>query len=418
MARPQNLRVYDALYGDVILDETITDLAWRPLVQRLRQVRLSNIDSLDMPGIANVSRYEHSLGVAYLASRVGFSLQLSKHDRIALQAAALVHDTAITPFGHLAEEAAKYVGSDFDHELKWSVLVAREDPRELGGLDRQIFLGRMSGLREWAGKTFGGCGPSVLEKIISAIQGDGMLGPCISGKIDLDNLDNVVRIAHHMGLRPDTGLPIRIAEAMSEINDSGEIIFRHGALPDIGLWIQTREEVYQRLMPSPMDFCGKLMLTYATVSALEAKILQPTDWHLTDMEYIGRLLGANKQEVRETTTRWLLGDIWDLADLIWMRGPLPPFRAMGEFAAEVSDRLCRPCFAYRIKDKRKRRVAAFIESGDQIVVGENSDRWLLGVGSPKRAPFTTDDTRHIVSLAIEAFQAERVHATSAEGALF
>jgi HD superfamily phosphohydrolase len=418
MSRLKSLRIYDALYGEVILDETTADLVWRPLVQRLRQVRLSNIDSLDMPGVANISRFEHSLGVTHLASQVGFRLGLSRHDRIALQAAALIHDTAITPFGHLAEEASRYLSLDSDHEMKWSLLLAGEEPRELGGLDRQIFLGHTSGLRDWADKTFGGSGPEMLAKIIEAIQGRGMLGPCIAGKIDLDNLDNVVRIALHMGLRPDPDLPVRIAKAMSEISAAGEIVFRDEALPDIRAWIDTREQVYGRLMPSPLDFCGKLMLTYATVSALRAGLLHQTDWHLTDSGFIDRLLKAENVEAGETVKRWLLGDLWELADLMWMRGSTPPFTALEDFAAIVSERLRRRCFAYRIKDKRKRRVTAVIESGDRIVVGESSDRWLLGVGSPVHERFTRDDTRQISVVATQLFESERVYAASTEAALF
>jgi hypothetical protein len=418
MSKSKALQIYDALYGDIVFEAKTADLVWRPLVQRLRQIRLSNIDSLDMPGIANISRFEHSLGVAYLASQVGFRLALSDRDRVALEAAALIHDTAITPFGHLAEEASRYINLESDHEIKWWQLSAREDYEEVGGFDRQVYLGHTSGLREWADKTFGGSGPEVLKIMVDAIQGHGKLGPCINGTIDLDNLDNVVRMALHMGLRPDPELPVRIAKAMSDVSDTGEIVFRHDALPDIGQWIDMRERVYGRLMPSRMDFCGKLMLTFATVCALREGFLSQADWHLSDSEFIDRLLTTENAEASETVKRWLLGDLWDLPDLMWMRGSTPPFTEMEGFAAIVSDRLGRRCFAYRIKDKRKRRVTAVIESGDRIVVGETSDRWLLGVGSPVRKPFSGDDTRLISALATDTFASQRVHATSTEAALF
>lgn len=48
---------FDALYGEVRMEPAIADLASRPLVQRLRHIRLSNIDSLASPGIAHISRY-------------------------------------------------------------------------------------------------------------------------------------------------------------------------------------------------------------------------------------------------------------------------------------------------------------------------------------------------------------------------
>jgi uncharacterized protein len=62
----------DPLHGPIEFDETVLALIRSPVVQRLRHVRLSNIDSVDMPAIANLSRFEHVLGVAYLAGEVGF----------------------------------------------------------------------------------------------------------------------------------------------------------------------------------------------------------------------------------------------------------------------------------------------------------------------------------------------------------
>ena len=64
MAKPPDITYLDVLYGDVALSDEIADLVGRPLLQRLRHIRLSNIDSLDMPGISGTSRFEHALGTA------------------------------------------------------------------------------------------------------------------------------------------------------------------------------------------------------------------------------------------------------------------------------------------------------------------------------------------------------------------
>ena len=132
----------DSLYGDISLNESSSMLVSEPLVQRLRHVRLSNIDSIAMPGIAGLSRYEHVIGVAYLAQETGLSRRLSSRDMIALTAAALLHDWAITAFGHLIEEAFQYVGATFDHETKLYEMVIGDGHTEIGGTDRQIYRGR------------------------------------------------------------------------------------------------------------------------------------------------------------------------------------------------------------------------------------------------------------------------------------
>jgi uncharacterized protein len=132
----------DSLYGHIEFDSEISSLILKPIVQRLRHVRLSNINSLDLPGIANLSRFEHVLGAAYLASRVGFRNRLSHFHDLALQASALLHDWAITAFGHLVEEALQYVGTGFSHESRLSDIASGGLPEEVLGVQRQILFGR------------------------------------------------------------------------------------------------------------------------------------------------------------------------------------------------------------------------------------------------------------------------------------
>jgi hypothetical protein len=109
----------DPLYGDIQLDPQVASLVATPLMQRLRHIRLSNIDSLNMPGISGINRYEHGLGTMHLAGSTEIAMRLSQDDRLVLLAAALLHDSAIPPFGHLVEEALAVSGHNFDHERKW-----------------------------------------------------------------------------------------------------------------------------------------------------------------------------------------------------------------------------------------------------------------------------------------------------------
>src|SRR3546814_688758 len=135
----------DALYGDVSFGPEISDLIHEPIVQRLRHVRLSNIDSIAMPGIANISRYEHVLGVAHLANQIGIRRKLPSFDHLALVAAALLHDWAITAFGHLVEEAFNYAGVNFHHEDKLnSILHGQPGGGDTLGVNLQIQIGSAS----------------------------------------------------------------------------------------------------------------------------------------------------------------------------------------------------------------------------------------------------------------------------------
>ncbi len=75
------LDIYDPLYGDVSFEDPLRALILTPAVQRLRHVRLSNIDSMSLPGFAGSTRYEHALGAAAVAAHLGFFGNLLSEER-------------------------------------------------------------------------------------------------------------------------------------------------------------------------------------------------------------------------------------------------------------------------------------------------------------------------------------------------
>jgi HD superfamily phosphohydrolase len=395
----------DPLYGDIRLEHPLSALVMAPLVQRLRHVRLSNVDSLDAPGIANISRYEHSLGVAWLASRAGLRTQLSSDAFAMLQAAALVHDSAITPFGHLVEEAYRFLG-EYDHQSKLRALLIGDDLTDVGGIDRQIVGGRQTGLTTWACDAFGVVnGRRYLAEIFDLVLGRGRLGPCVSGDMDLDNLDNVVRAAYHMGLECDRGLPVAIATAMRLSADGSRVEFDPKIVPIVQHWLVLRRNVYTRFMLGPHDFAGKVMLLYAVAAAMESGEFATSDWCLTDHDFLSRLCNGRK-DVREPVQRWLSMDLWHLSDLMWFRGPVPSLSAVYQFNSQASALLGRPCFGYRIKDKRTRRITLPLTGGRTYTLGEDSDLWLFGVASPVRRAFAADENRALRDAVLARFKAQ------------
>ena len=404
MKSRREIRILDPLYGDMVLNGPIADLSCTPAIQRLREIRLSNIDSLSMPGIANISRYEHSIGTAYLASRIGFSGRLSQSENLVLQAAAMLHDFAITAFGHLVEEALQYVSAPFKHEMKLSMLLQTPGEGELGGINLQLYSGHESGIRPWFERTFGTEAERSLQEIVNALTGKGRYGPCIVGDIDLDNLDNLNRIAFHMGLDVDKGLPIRIAGGIVESNEEG-VIFSSETVVLIKNWLELRRNVYSRLMLSRDDFAGKTMLIYATIKAFTREEIGPPiyAWTLTDRMLLQSLLQSKDKDVVRTVQSWLLSDLWPISDLIWMDGKAPQYSTINNFNSFVSDTLDRPCFAYSITDKRTRFLKFRLESGKLIQLGSPPSGWVLGVASRNRSGFSVAENRRLQQVASEFF---------------
>src|SRR5437660_9147430 len=92
-------RIWDPMYGFLELSRFEWSFAFSPEVQRLRHVRLCNIDSLLIPGAANVSRFEHALGVLRLANEWLAVNRVTVDEANDLRAAALIHDAQSGPFG-------------------------------------------------------------------------------------------------------------------------------------------------------------------------------------------------------------------------------------------------------------------------------------------------------------------------------
>ena len=407
----KTFRVSDTLYGAVMFDERLTSLIMRPVVQRLRHVRLSNVDSVAMPGIAHLSRFEHVLGVSQLVRHLSFASTLTPDDRTTLEAAAVLHDWAISPYGHIVEEAFAYAGLRFDHEDKLLELVEHENAEEAGGISRQLFLGRETGLEQWAQETFGPRSAGLrLREITDWIRGRGRFGKLISSEMDLDNLDNVTRIAFHMGLPTDRALPVRIASSIIHMSEeTGMPVFRKGASEHIVAWLDLRASVYNNLMRAEPDFAMKIMVLYAAVFAIKHDDIRIRDWNLTDREFVNLLLTSKSLECRETTVRWLAGEYWETSALCWVEGERPSYPELLSFSEEISEALGRACFAYGIKDKRQRQLSILVAEDDPISLGTKSAKWLAGVGSPVRRAFTVREQQLITSHIERRFNSEVKH---------
>lgn len=400
------VQVFDALYGPISFGEELSALMNAPVVQRMRHIRLSNIDSLAQPGIAGLNRFEHVLGTAYLSTVVGCIGALSNNERIALQAAALMHDWAITAFGHLVEEAFAYVGSMFNHEGKLHELLASPISSDIGGVNRQILCGRESGILDWCTQVFGSDANKYLQLITETIVGRGPIGPTISGEIDLDNIDNLHRIAFHMGLEIDKKAPVRLSKSLLGTTQSGIPIFAPDARDDLLRWVELRRNAYTHLMLAQPDFTTKLMLLYATVHAMRAGEITDRDWNMTDVGFVSRLLQSKVKETAGTAERWMAGEFWEMAPLLWLSGPVPKYSLVASFSEVLTHEINRPVFAYRIKDKRERQLTIEFQGGEVEVFGSSSKRWLLGIGSPMKRPFTKSQLCAVRELATRYFKAE------------
>lgn len=93
---------HDALYGDIDLNISSKILSL-PELQRLREVRLCNINSPFITGGSNINRFEHAIGTAYLAQVFSEKHFVRGENRKNFIIASLLHDVVTAPFGHSLE---------------------------------------------------------------------------------------------------------------------------------------------------------------------------------------------------------------------------------------------------------------------------------------------------------------------------
>lgn len=172
-----------------------------PLTARVRRLidsaafrRLSRISQLGLVGLvypgANHTRHEHSLGVYLaaieylerLASDDRFAEKVSAGEAEAFLAAALLHDIGHFPFGHPLEDLG--LSPVLEHEA-----LAR----------RQIVEGEIGQLlcRDW------GLEPGLVADIVanrSESAAGRIVGSMLSGPIDVDKIDYLMRDSLHAGV--------------------------------------------------------------------------------------------------------------------------------------------------------------------------------------------------------------------------
>lgn len=376
--------IFDALYGEIAVPAPIDELLWCPEIQRLRHVFLSNVPSFDMPGISQVSRYEHSIGTWALAKAHATANCLSEYDSMVVQVAALLHDAAMPGLGHLMQEAFHLAGVPFNHESHLEALFkGRVDS---GGTAFQIFAGKAVGFRRVLEKLR--LPASIVTEILACIRGQGRLAPLINGTIDLDNLDNVCRIAFHMGLNFEPELPMRLAEKLRCLD--GTLGVTSDGLELVEAWQNLREHVYERLMFAPHDFAAKAMLV-----RMLSKIASPghshglveDDWRLTYEEAITKLRYCTADDDR-VFARLYAGELFETITLVWMGGEFPGLREVVGRETEVRRASGCDCWVYAMKDKRKRRVELAVKDGPAgVTLGADAEGWLCGLcrSAPSRS---------------------------------
>ncbi|MFB6117891.1 HD domain-containing protein [Halosegnis sp.] len=166
--------IKDSVHDHITVEGVAEPLLDTPPVQRLRRISQLGTAALVYPS-ANHTRFEHSLGVYHLADEALGHLGIEGRQAERVRAAALLHDVGHTPFSHNTERVLeRHDGRSHDdvHDL----LRGGEVERVLVAHDLDP------------------------DRVADLVAGEGQLGQLVSGELDVDRMDYLVRDAHHTGV--------------------------------------------------------------------------------------------------------------------------------------------------------------------------------------------------------------------------
>ena len=236
----KNKFIRDSVYGDISLNRFEVEVMDMPQFQRLRRIKQLGLISLIYPG-ANHTRFEHCVGTMNLASKLANELGLDEYETELVRISGLVHDIGHGPFSHVSEGVLS-----FPHEELTKYVVEKTSMHDL--LSEKFDT----------------------NQIIDIINGKGHLGPIISGELDVDRMDYLLRDSHNTGvaygiidyeriisnLKLDDGLVLDIKGVQAA---EGALVSRYFMYPSVYQHHTTRivNSMFRRALTREID-SGKL----------------------------------------------------------------------------------------------------------------------------------------------------------------
>lgn len=202
--------IRDPIHGFIYRTSLEQEIIDTPLFQRLRKIKQLAMASLVYPGAVH-TRFEHSLGVMHLAGKLAERLNLDDENRRLVRLAALLHDIGHGPFSHVSEA----IVDRFYNREKVSLPGNNEKIHELityGLIERDLSLSKLLSERE-------------REKIVGLLKGnwgDRLLKDIVSGPLDADKQDYLLRDSYFCGVKYGIYDSDRLIDTLEVLKDRDE----------------------------------------------------------------------------------------------------------------------------------------------------------------------------------------------------
>ncbi len=242
--------IKDPVHGYVYISEAEKEIIDSYPVQRLHRLRQLAGAEFVYPG-ANHTRFEHSIGVMYLAGRLSenpnLSQRLSEDEVQTIRIAALLHDVGHGPFSHVFEHLlVKFLKKTHEDMTTW--VIRESELRDV-----------INGL---------GYDPDLIGKLaVGALNkpGKAFIDQMIRSAVDADKLDFVVRDTYHTGAEYGYVDIFRVIHMLDILDENLAIDL--GALSALESFILARIESFKSIYFHRVGRAAQIMIAAAMEEA-------------------------------------------------------------------------------------------------------------------------------------------------------
>jgi hypothetical protein len=245
--------IKDPIHGYVYITEQEKQIIDSYPVQRLRRLRQLAGSEYVYPG-ANHTRFEHSIGVMHLASRVianpNIARCMTKTEGEMVKIAGLLHDVGHGPFSHVFEHLLDKEKNGKTHE------------------DLTLWLVRNSELKDILKRN--GYNPEEVGKLAVGRLGKpkrAFLDQIISSAVDVDKQDFIVRDTYHTGAEYGFIDVFRLIHALDVLGENLAVDL--GALSALESLMIARIESFKSIYFHRVGRAAQIMLAMAMERANE-----------------------------------------------------------------------------------------------------------------------------------------------------
>ncbi|MEM2899257.1 MAG: HD domain-containing protein, partial [Thermoplasmata archaeon] len=223
--------IHDPIHGSIKMEGSLLDLLETPEVQKLHGIHQLGLAYLVFPG-AHHTRLEHSLGVCHFAKRMAEELNLSKEEKLTVQAAGLLHDLGHGPYSHTLEHVL-HMKLGIDHmELTKDIITGKHDSIKdfNDGRYRIHEILEKAGLdpKKVASLVTGEDNENNFELFSKESTEKRYLAQIIHSPIDADQIDYLLRDSHYTGVAAGTIDNHRLLQTLALHN--GELVITKGGI--------------------------------------------------------------------------------------------------------------------------------------------------------------------------------------------